>query len=503
MTFLPVVTRELLARSRRPSTYWLRTGAALFAMMMAGSFLLIQRLFGGGTQFGPALFIGVSVLILVFALFEGIRNTADSLSEEKREGTLGLLFLTDLRGHDVVLGKCAATSLNSFYAVLGALPILALSLFLGGVTAGEFWRMSLVLVNCLFFAVAVGILISALSRDAGRAWAASFFLLAILIALPLVIQQLARTAGWLTPRFKLILFQAGDGAAWLSPLTSFLHVNGNQPGQFWGALIATHLIAWTFLVIASLVLPRIWHERTSRSEKGRRFGKPASPEVLEKKAAERRRLLEKHPVVWLAGRQMYQRVAMWLIPIGAVVLMILSAIWAGEMAVASWGAWPFQLAFKLLVVFQATRFFVEARNSGALELLMVTPLSAEEIVRGQLMALQRIFLGPALVLGLLPLPVAGLQFAFDFQAYAEAIMTMISGLYQLVSFFSTLLALVCVGMWMALTLRKPNAAAGLTVLAVMIVPHFLLCVPNVAIDVLLIIWAYTRLKDQLRLLAIR
>ena len=32
-----------------------------------------------------------------------MRNTADSLSAEKREGTLGLLFLTDLRGYDVVL----------------------------------------------------------------------------------------------------------------------------------------------------------------------------------------------------------------------------------------------------------------------------------------------------------------------------------------------------------------------------------------------------------------
>jgi len=34
--------------------------------------------------------------------------TADTLSGESREGTLGLLFLTDLRSWDVTLGKLAS-----------------------------------------------------------------------------------------------------------------------------------------------------------------------------------------------------------------------------------------------------------------------------------------------------------------------------------------------------------------------------------------------------------
>ena len=34
--------------------------------------------------------------------------TADCLSEEKREGTLGLLFLTDLRGYDIVVSSSSA-----------------------------------------------------------------------------------------------------------------------------------------------------------------------------------------------------------------------------------------------------------------------------------------------------------------------------------------------------------------------------------------------------------
>ena len=82
-----------------------------------------------------------------FCLFAGVRYTADALSAERREGTVGLLFLTDLRGYDVVIGKLTITSLNAFFGVLGALPLLAVPVLIGGVSAGEVYRVMLVLIN--------------------------------------------------------------------------------------------------------------------------------------------------------------------------------------------------------------------------------------------------------------------------------------------------------------------------------------------------------------------
>src|SRR5664279_6501488 len=108
---------------------------------------------------------------VLYCLLSGVWFTADCLSAEKREGTLGLLFLTDLKGYDVVFGKLVATSLNGFYAALAAVPILALQLLLGGVTAGEFGRMALVVVNTLFFSLALGICVSAMSRSPRKAMA--------------------------------------------------------------------------------------------------------------------------------------------------------------------------------------------------------------------------------------------------------------------------------------------------------------------------------------------
>src|SRR5262249_40853198 len=124
-------------------------------------------------------------LALLYCLAAGRRSTADCLSEEKREGTLGLLFLTSLKGHDVILGKLAATSLNSFFCLLAIFPVLAVPLLMGGITNGEFWRMVLVLVNPFLFSLAVGIFSSTLSQNSRRAMGANFlWFLLFAFALP-------------------------------------------------------------------------------------------------------------------------------------------------------------------------------------------------------------------------------------------------------------------------------------------------------------------------------
>ena len=135
MTFLPIVARELRIASRRRSTYWLRSGAALVVMVIGTWFFLVAQN-QPPAQIALILFGLLTGGAVLYCLFSGVRYTADCLSEEKREGTLGLLFLTDLKGYDVVFGKLVATSLNGFYGVLAVVPMLALPLLLGGVTPG-------------------------------------------------------------------------------------------------------------------------------------------------------------------------------------------------------------------------------------------------------------------------------------------------------------------------------------------------------------------------------
>ena len=134
MNWLPIANRELRVAARKRSTFWLRVVAALTALVIGGGCMLLGLL--PGTQMfkmGSVLFAILTWLCLAAGLSAGLFFTSDCLSEEKREGTLGLLFLPDLRGYDVALGKLLATSLRSFYALLAVLPILAIALFMGGV----------------------------------------------------------------------------------------------------------------------------------------------------------------------------------------------------------------------------------------------------------------------------------------------------------------------------------------------------------------------------------
>ena len=113
--------------------------------------------------------------------------TADCLSREKRGGTLGLLFLTDLRGYDVVAGKLVSRTASSACCLLAALPTLGIALFLRGVTGSDYFRMILALLNGLFFSAALGMFVSALCRHERSALSATALgVLGLSVALPAI-----------------------------------------------------------------------------------------------------------------------------------------------------------------------------------------------------------------------------------------------------------------------------------------------------------------------------
>src|SRR6266496_2465298 len=134
MTFLPVVERELRVAARRKATHWTRFFAALTVIVIGFVLLLGAQRKLSTPQLGQMLFMGTSVLGFTFSLLAGVFLTADCLCSERRDGTLGLLFLTDLRGFDVVLGKLAANSVTAAYGLLAIVPMLGLPLLMGGTT---------------------------------------------------------------------------------------------------------------------------------------------------------------------------------------------------------------------------------------------------------------------------------------------------------------------------------------------------------------------------------
>jgi hypothetical protein len=76
-----------------------------------------------------------------------------------------LLFLTDLRGYDVVIGKLVASSVRAVSALAALLPIIGLPIMMGGVS--PMWSGPWPRCWCTMFLLALGVLVSTLSRTRG------------------------------------------------------------------------------------------------------------------------------------------------------------------------------------------------------------------------------------------------------------------------------------------------------------------------------------------------
>lgn len=474
MTFLPIVERELRVASRRRSTYWLRSGAAAAVIVLGiWLFLMLQR--SPPRELAMSLFCVLTAVAVFSALFSGVRATADCLSEEKRQGTLGLLFLTDLKGYDVVLGKLVATSLSAFYGILATVPMLAIPLLMGGITLGEFGRMALVAINTLFFSLALGMSVSALSRSPQKAMAATLlFLLLIAAVLPAAGSLLAALGK--TIRIEPVFLLPSPGYSYYLALDKAFKASGIY---FWYSLAVVHGLAWVCLVLACLIVPRTWQDRPGgvRALRWRErwqlwsYGSPCE------RTAFRRRLLDRNAFYWLAARVRFKPAVVW----GFFGLLACAWVWGLAKFHRDWlnegmyftTALLVNLTLRCWFAGEATRPLAEERKAGTLELLLSSPLSVQEIMRGQRLALLRQFLGPVLVALLVEcfflLAILRENFADGERSFTTALW--LAGMVMLVA---DLVALYWVGMWQGLTAKNPARAASGSLSRVLIVPWLLI-----------------------------
>jgi ABC-type transport system involved in cytochrome c biogenesis permease component len=175
MNALPLVARELRIRARQKTTYWTRCAIGGLAMMAAAGEMMTSANATNPNLVGQATFRMVSWLGFLLACGCAL-VTADALSRERREGTLGLLLLTKLKGYDVVLGKLCASGLMASFALFGILPALGIVVLAGGVSRGQFERTALALLNAIFLFLVVGTWISSRSEsaDSGRSRGVDF-----------------------------------------------------------------------------------------------------------------------------------------------------------------------------------------------------------------------------------------------------------------------------------------------------------------------------------------
>jgi ABC-type transport system involved in cytochrome c biogenesis permease component len=469
MRLLPIVGRELLGAARRRSTYWSRMISAGSGLVVGGWIMLIPQL--SPKDLGITLFTALTVVASVYCLFAGLFRTADCLSEEKREGTLGLLFLTDLKGYDIVLGKLVATSVNAFYGMLALFPILAIPLMLGGVTVEEFWRVVLASVNTMFFSMAIGIFASSISRDERRA-----IIFALVVALfftagcPLLAAVCAR---WTPQALSEYLLVPSPGYAVVMAFEAMQKPKAAAP-QFYTSVLFTHGLSWLALIAASNIVPRTWQDKAENARPAGWFRRLWSGSA-QQRVRRRGEWLTLNPILWLASRHQGKTILVWLLVAVGIVIWGLGLSFAPRW----WKDEPVYIITALLahsilkfwVGSEAARRFSLDRQSGALELILATPLPVREIVRGQRMALERQFGGALLVVLLADL----LFMRASSGRQSEVVAFWMAVMLVLVA---DVVTLAWLGMWHGLNSHRPNRAAAAALWRVLLLPwivFLLLC----------------------------
>jgi ABC-type transport system involved in multi-copper enzyme maturation permease subunit len=477
MTFLPIVGRELGVAARRPGTYWLRFGAVLGTLLLFGTLLLRGDPMTGGVSKGVYILNALGVLALGFCLLAGVFQTADCISEEKREGTIGLLFLTDLKAYDVVSGKLVASSINVFFGLLAVFPVLGLAMLVGGVTWPEFCRLQLVFITTLFFSLGVGMFVSSISRDARQAIMRALLIVLIFGGVLPLVWWLYRLSG-MTKNLDWILIPSPAYGYMKAFESRYNYVDG--PGAYWGSLGTVFGLGLLGIVLATFILPRTWQDKGTVVPKRKR-----KERRLERRRGvsdgQRLRWLGWNPMFWLAARDsVSHRIAvkalLLLVPLWA--LFYAACYWVNPRAevpfiICMFFAYGLHLIIKALIAAEASRRINEDRQSGALELLLVTPLPVRAILSGQMQALRHHFKGPVAVLLLLnfalcwlvvsnpkPLDINGRDVAIFLELFA-------GGAVMLVLDFYTL---GWVGMWRGLNATKHHRAVVGAVLRVMGIP---------------------------------
>src|SRR6266404_8220831 len=112
MTLLPILERELRIRARSRANYWGRLTVAAAAVFVCAPPLIWSMPFATPGQIGRSAFDGVVGAAFLLCCAACV-ITCDTISSERREGTLGLLLLTRVRHIDVLLGKFASSGLTS------------------------------------------------------------------------------------------------------------------------------------------------------------------------------------------------------------------------------------------------------------------------------------------------------------------------------------------------------------------------------------------------------
>ncbi len=459
----PIFLRELRTVPRRSGHYVTRAAylGALWVIAVTAWLATLgymrQATLGETARFGSLLFQLLTFVQLALFLFFSALTCASAVAKEKDRRTFVLLLMTDLRNDEIVLGKMLGSLLPIVVLQLATVPLLVLLLLLGGVGMAQVVQSACIVLATSLAAGSLGALVALWRERTFQSLALT--VLFLVLYLLLVRGAGAVVGGWVSAS-PALGEQVAGAQRLLDPFLALQSAHqaipeqrgagpGGLPPAYGFALV---MVAFSILLnLLAMARLRVWNpsgepiiqrERPEEIEdREREVALAGKAGVLEARASVHAapgaaRHVGSNPILWReVSTRAYGRRPL-LVKLAYLVVLVLTTVSALSLVlhveyreggpaereqgsslqigklhltrlgnppafVAAYGLLPLTVLSLLLVAAQATTAITSERDSGALDLLLVTDLSPREFIFGKLLGIlynTKEYLIPPLVL---------------------------------------------------------------------------------------------------------
>jgi ABC-type transport system involved in cytochrome c biogenesis permease component len=412
MMGVPIIFRELRVEAQRPFNYWLRVLSAGLVIALIAAFVIDRSSrtpLSGSLIFSflhGGLFFGIWIFVPLL--------TADCLSLEKREGTLGLLFLTRLTPRSIVGAKAVIHVLRALTVFLAMAPAILLPFLLGGIS----WQQSLVALGlnlgAMFIALTAGLCASAWCQAHSRAISLAILLSMVFSSLFAYVfawgffRQVSSSyyystipAGVTAIGFLLI---TGTGALWNEVFVKLTALER----EAW-MMLAGEMLLFSMAIFGIAIVVCGNQLRLSLQNVPGSLGRMRLVELICAPrfwvASLQRRMsssLDRNPIGWLQEYSWSARAIKW----GWLGLFGMVDAWMIGQQTEGTISWRdmvqahfyLSIALGMGMMASAVASFRRERQNGVLELLLISPISAEQIIKGRVYGIWTQFYPAALLL---------------------------------------------------------------------------------------------------------
>jgi len=416
----PVLSREIAIAPRRTRLYVSRTAYGLVLLVLIATAWMVLtgtqlvRDVGDLARFGMILFQILAPLQLTLALFFSAVLAASAVAQEKDRRTLILLLLSRLSNSELVLGKLLASLLHVLVMLAAGLPVFMIVALLGGVSFGQIARVFLVTLTAVLGCGSLGSTLALWREKTYQALAMTVLILVLWLAVWEIVAAGVLGQSWFGVSCHTWAIGFSPWQAILQATRPFTHSDPalgplGTPVNLFLLLAVTISVLLNTLAVAMV---RVWNpSRETRPAQGDKpsaaaesiwgaehdarhpaHGVAGTTTVAALRPARSRQVWD-NPIIWREmrtwayGRKILVIRLAYLVLFGLAAASLVWMIRTGQLAAYADGAValaPLLLLSLVLVNAQAVTSLTSERDAKALDLLLVSDLTAKEIVFGKL-----------------------------------------------------------------------------------------------------------------------